>query len=86
MNRTLASADAAHYYQRPAQLSTLPTARRVPVSAGRPQTRQWYLIPAGLRARPAPDPTVVGLDLRARAQVIDARTVLKSHRREPKDD
>ncbi len=30
MNRTLASADTAHYYQRPAQLSTLPAARRVP--------------------------------------------------------
>ena len=28
MNRTLASADTAHYYQRPPQLSTLPTARR----------------------------------------------------------
>jgi hypothetical protein len=37
---------------------------------------------ARLRARPAPDPTVVGLDPNARAQVIDARTVLKSYRRD----
>ncbi len=28
MNRTLASADSAHYYLRPSQLSTLPAARR----------------------------------------------------------
>jgi hypothetical protein len=38
MNRTLTSADTAHYYLRPAQLSTLPTARRVPVRAGPPAT------------------------------------------------
>jgi hypothetical protein len=30
MNRTLASADSAHYYLRPSQLSTLPAARRDP--------------------------------------------------------
>ena len=76
MNRTLASADTAHYYQRPAQLSTLQ------LRPGRPQACRWYLIPARLRARPAPDPTVVGSDPNARAQVIDARTVLKSYRRD----
>ena len=77
MNRTLASADTAHYYQRPAQLSTLP------LRPGRPQACRWYLIRGrGLRARPAPDPTVAGLDPNARAQVINARTVLKSYRRD----
>ena len=76
MNRTLASADTAHYYQRPAQLSTLP------LRPGRPQACGRYLIPAGLRARPAPDPAAAGSDPHARVQVIDARTVLKPHRRD----
>lgn len=76
MTRTLASADTAHYYQRPGQLSTLP------LRPGRPQACRRYLIPAGLRARPAPGPTVAGPDPSARAQVIDARTVLTSYRRD----
>jgi hypothetical protein len=59
MNRTLASADTAHYYQRPAQLSTLPYGRADSKRAGVPD-------PAGPRARPAPDPTVAGLDPNAR--------------------
>jgi hypothetical protein len=56
MNRTLASADTAHYYQRPAQLSTLP------LRPGPTASVPVYLIPAGLRARPAPDLTAVGSD------------------------
>ncbi len=69
MNRTLASADTAHYYLRPAQLSTLPTARRVPLWAGPPgitavPTARVPVVPdpGRLRARPAPGPTVAGSD------------------------
>jgi len=59
MNRTLASADTAHYDLRPAQLSTMPTARRVPLWADPPATR------AGPTARvpvvPDPGPAVAGI-------------------------
>ena len=75
MNRTLASADTAHYYQRPAQLSTLP------LQPDPPQACRWQVIPAGLRARPAPARQWRGRTL-TRAQVIDARTVLKPYRKD----
>ena len=77
MNRTLASADTAHYYQWPAQLSTLPAAGRADRKHAGSTRSRLGCVPARL-----PTPTVVGLDPNARAQLIDARTVLKSDRRD----
>ena len=63
MNRTLASADTAHYYPRPAQLSTLPAARRAPARAG----------PSATTARPTAKVPVVPEPARA-ASPPDSRT------------
>ena len=63
MNRTLASADTAHYYLQPAQVSTLATAR-VPVVP----------VPGRLRGRPALGPAVARSDPDAPGRrVIDTR-------------
>jgi hypothetical protein len=61
MNRTLVSADTAHYYLRSAQLSTLPAARLVHLGADPPAhygraDRRVPVVPnpGRQRARPAP--------------------------------
>ena len=74
MNRTLASADTAHYYQRPAQLSTLPATPPGPVAAGPPATTAGPAAsgPAGpdpgrAACPPGSGPAVAGSDPNARA-------------------
>ena len=88
MNRTLASADTARYYQWPAQLSTPPAARRGPVVAGGPATTAGPtasvpVVPdPGRAACPPGSRPGTGRAGPQRAQLIDARTVPKPYRKD----
>ena len=88
MNRTPAPADTAHYYQRPAQLSTLPATPPGPVAAGPPATTAGPAAsgPAGpdpgRAACPPGSRPGTGRAGPQRAQLIDARTVPKPYRKD----
>ena len=89
MNRTPAPADTAHYYQRPAQLSTLPATPPGPVAAGPPATTAGPAAsgpagpdPARAACPPGSRPDSGQVGPYARAQLIDARTVLEPYRKD----
>ena len=73
MNRTLASADTAHYYQWPAQLSTLPL---------QPTASVPVVPDPGRAACPPGSRPGTGRAGPQRAQLIDARTVPKPYRKD----
>src|SRR6516162_6034217 len=79
MNRTLASADTAHYYQWPAQLSTQPATPPGPVAAGPPATTAGPAAsgPAGpdpgrAACPPGSGPALAGPDPNARSSPMPA--------------